>query len=101
MWIPFHLAVAYLTGACHLAAGLGVLFGVAPRPAAQMESLMPGLFTALVWMPRVAADPGRPGNRTEIWVSFALTAAAAVVAAATPAREQRRVRCVDIMVVMR
>ncbi len=83
-WIPFHLALAYVTGACHLAAGLGILFGVVPRLAAQMESLMLGLFTVIVWIPRVIAAPTKPGNWTEIWISAALTAAAAVVAAASP-----------------
>lgn len=79
-WLPFPVAWAYLTGACHIAAGLGVLFGVRQRLAAQLESLMLALFTVLVWVPRVAAEPGTRGNWTEFWISWALTAAAAVVA---------------------
>jgi uncharacterized membrane protein len=85
-WIPFHHAWAYLTGACHIAAGLGVLFGVRPRLAARMESVMLALFTALVWVPRVVTDPATRGNWTEFWISWALTTAAAVVAARSPAR---------------
>jgi uncharacterized membrane protein len=85
-WIPFPYAWAYVTGACHIAAGLGVLFGVQPRLAAHLESVMLALFTALVWVPRVVAAPATRGNWTEFWISWALTAAAAVVAARIPAR---------------
>ena len=83
-WLPFRTGWAYFTGACHLAAGLGVLFGVLPRLAAQLESLMLALFTIIVWIPRVVAAPRTPLNWAEIWISWALTAAAAVVAAGIP-----------------
>lgn len=85
---PFRPAWAYFTGACHLAAGLAVLFDVLPRLAAQLESLMLLLFTVIVWVPRVIATPGTPLNWTELWLSWAITAAAAVVAAQIP--ESRR-----------
>ena len=85
-WLPCRLGWAYLTGACHLAAGLGVLLGVLPRLAAQLEAAMLGIFTTLVWIPLVAAAPTKRGNRTQIWISWALTAAAAVVAAHVPPR---------------
>ncbi len=83
-WLPYPLGWAYLTGACHLAAGLGVSFGVWPRLAARLEAAMLGLFTALVWIPAVATAPAVRGNWTEFWISWALTAAAAVVAAHAP-----------------
>src|SRR5262249_20966145 len=54
-WLPFRPAWAYLGGAGHLAAGLGVLFGVVPRLAATMEAAMIGVFTALVWVPAIVA----------------------------------------------
>jgi uncharacterized membrane protein len=80
-YLPFHTGWAYFTGACHLAAGLGVLFNVLPGLAAHLESAMLAIFTILVWVPRVIAAPGTRGNWTEFWLSWALTAAAAVVAA--------------------
>jgi len=88
-WLPFRTGWAYFTGACHLAAGVGVLFGVLPRLAAQLESLMLALFTIIVWIPRVVAAPRTPLNWTEIWISWALTAAAAVVAAGIPPHDKR------------
>ena len=83
-YLPFRPGWAYFTGACHLAAGLGLLFGVLPRLAAQLEAAMLGLFTLLVWVPRVVTVPSTRGDWTEFWLSWALTAAAAVVAAYVP-----------------
>ena len=88
-WLPFRLGWAYFTGACHLAAGVGILSGVRPRLAAQLESAMLGIFTVLVWVPAVVAAPGTRSNWTEFWLSWAITAAAAVVAARVPARERQ------------
>ncbi len=88
-WLPYRLGWAYFTGACHLAAGLGVLLGVLPRLAAQLEAAMLGIFTILVWVPAVVAAPGTRGNWTEFWISWALTAAAAVVAAHVPPRHRQ------------
>ena len=88
-WLPFRLGWAYFTGACHLAAGLGILSGVRPRLAARLEAAMLGIFTVLVWVPAVVAAPGTRENWTEFWISWALTAAAAVVAAHAPARDRQ------------
>jgi len=88
-WLPYRLGWAYFTGACHLAAGLGILFGVLPRPAAQLEAAMLAIFTILVWIPAVITAPTVRGNWTEIWLSWALTAAAAVVAAHVPPSSRR------------
>jgi len=88
-WLPFRLGWAYFTGACHLAAGVGILSGVRARLAAQLESAMLGIFTILVWVPAVIAAPGTRSNWTEFWLSWAITAAAAVVAARVPARERQ------------
>ncbi len=88
-WLPFHRGWAYLTGACHLAAGLGALLSVLPKLAATLESVMLGIFTVLVWIPIVIAAPGTHGNWTEIWTSAALTVAAAVVAVHAPAHKRQ------------
>jgi len=91
-YFPRPVAWAYFTGACHLAAGLGVLFGVLPGLAALLESAMLAIFTLLVWVPRVVAGPAARGNWTELWISWALTAAAAVVAARVPPRSPEAAR---------
>jgi len=88
-YFPVPVAWAYFTGACHLAAGLGVLFGVLPGLAARLESAMLAIFTLLVWVPRVVARPAAGGNWTELWISWALTAAAAVVAARVTPRTRQ------------
>jgi uncharacterized membrane protein YphA (DoxX/SURF4 family) len=78
-WIPFRPAWAYITGAGHIAAGLGVLFGVFPRLAALLEAAMIGVFTLLVWVPLVAKDPSQL-NWTGLLISWTIGAAAWVVA---------------------
>jgi uncharacterized membrane protein len=88
-WLPYRRGWVYLTGTGHLAAGLGSLFGVLPKLAAALESAMLGIFTVLVWIPLVIAAPGTHGNWTEIWTSYALTVAAAVVAVHAPAHTSR------------
>lgn len=73
-WMPFRLALAYLTGAGQIACGLALLFSVFSRMAALIETGMLALFAFLVWgpdswfavTPKLAGTP--PGFR------FALTA---------------------------
>ena len=79
-WIPFRAFWAYLGGAGHIAAGLGVLFGVVPRLAALLEAAMIGVFTALVWVPLVIKTPTSQLNWTGFLVSWTIAAAAWVVA---------------------
>jgi uncharacterized membrane protein YphA (DoxX/SURF4 family) len=79
-WLPFRPFWAYLTGAGHIAAGLGVLFGVVPRLAAMLEAAMIGVFTALVWVPLVVKDPASQLNWTGFLISWIIAAAAWVVA---------------------
>ena len=79
-WIPFPRGWAYLTGAGHIAAGLGVLVGVVPRLAATLEAAMIGVFTALVWLPLVVQTPNQL-NWTGFFISWTIGAAAWVVAA--------------------
>lgn len=86
-WLPAHLGFAYFTGLAHIAAGLGIVFGVLPRLAAALEAIMMTLFGLLVWVPSFFAQP-RPAWATppqnqwsELVVNFVLAASAGVIAA--------------------
>jgi uncharacterized membrane protein len=88
-WLPYRTAWAYLGGAGHIAAGLGVLLGVLPQLAATLEAAMIGVFTALVWLPAVIAAPT---NRLQ-WTGFVISgfiAAAAWVVAGSLSRASSR-----------
>jgi uncharacterized membrane protein len=78
-WLPFRPGWAYLGGAGHIAAGLGVLFGVLPRLAARLEAAMIGAFTILVWAPAAFTAPTRL-QWTGFLISWIIAAAAWVVA---------------------
>ncbi len=80
-WLPYRTAWAYLGGAGHIAAGLGVLFGVLPELAATLEAAMIGVFTVLVWLPAVIAAPTSRLQWTGFVISGFIAAAAWVVAA--------------------
>lgn len=79
-WLPYRAGWAYLTGAGHIAAGLGVLLSVFPRVAAFAEAAMIGVFTLLVWGPKIIAEPKARLNWTAFFISWAIAAAAWVVA---------------------
>lgn len=79
-WLPYKTGWAYLTGAGHIAAGLGVLFSVVPRLAATMEAAMLGVITILVWVPVIAAHPTNRTDWTALIISWAITGGAWVVA---------------------
>lgn len=79
-WIPFRTFWAYLTGAGHIAAGLGVLFSVLPRLAAVAETAMLTVITLLVWVPAILAAPHARLPWTGFWISWAITAAVWVFA---------------------
>ena len=79
-WLPFHVSLAYFTGAAWIAAALAILSGVLARLAATLTAVMVSLFTVLVWVPMVIAAPTSPGNWSELCVSAAITGAAWAVA---------------------
>lgn len=79
-WLPFRIGWAYLTGAGHIAAGIGVLFSIWPRAAALSEAAMLSLFTLLVWVPAIAAAPRTRLPWTAFFISWAITSAAWLVA---------------------
>ncbi len=56
-WLPARMALVYVTGACHAAAGVGLLVGILPRLAATLEAVMITLFGVLVWLPSYFAIP--------------------------------------------
>lgn len=78
-YLPFHVPLAYATGAFHIAAGLGILFGVLPFLAATLETAMVALFTLLIWVPAVLGAP-KPFDWTEFCASLAITGATWLVA---------------------
>jgi uncharacterized membrane protein len=79
-WLPFRSGWAALGGAGHIAAGLAVLFGIAPALAASLEAAMIGVFTAFVWIPGMLGDPTSRLQWTAFWISWTVAGAAWVVA---------------------
>ena len=91
-WIPFHVPLAYFTGAAWVAAALGILFGVLPRLAAVLTAIMVSLFTLLIWVPTVIASPTNISDWSEFWSSMAITGAAWAVAESFRRRYQDQSR---------
>jgi uncharacterized membrane protein len=85
-WLPMRLPLVYLTGAFHIAAGVGLISGILPRLAATLEATMIILFGLLVWLPSHFAHPipkwaGSPQNQwSETIVNFLLAAVACMIA---------------------
>jgi uncharacterized membrane protein len=79
-WLPAHSGWAYFTGAAYLAAGAAVLTGVCSYLAAVLSAWQMGMFTLLVWIPIVLQGSASTPQWSETVLSWALTAAAWVVA---------------------
>jgi uncharacterized membrane protein len=86
-WLPGRMGLVYVTGACHAAAGFGLLLGVRPRLAATLEAIMLSLFGVLVWLPSFFAHPvpawAAPAQVqwSETLLTFLLAGSAWIVAA--------------------
>ena len=86
-WLPFKTGWAYLTGAGHIAAGIGVLLRIFPRLAATAEAAMLSVITLLVWAPAIAAAPKTRMPWTAFFISWAIAAAVWVVSAGFSTRK--------------
>jgi uncharacterized membrane protein YphA (DoxX/SURF4 family) len=71
---------AYATGIAHIAAGLAILTGVQARRAGILLTIMYALFTPLVHVPALLADPFSYWNWSENSLNLALVGVAWVVA---------------------
>jgi uncharacterized membrane protein len=79
-WIPAHPLMAQLTGFAHIAAGVALIMGVAPRLAMTLEAVMMLLFALLVQGTALAGDPSSRLQWTALFVSLPQAAAAFAVA---------------------
>lgn len=80
-WLPSHVFWAYFTGALYLATGLAIVSGVGLQLGAVLSAAEITTITFLVWGPMVLAGHMSQFNQQETTESWALTAAAWVVAA--------------------
>lgn len=79
-WLPQPLFWAYFTGSIYIATGFLVVTGLAVRLGAVISAVQIALITFLVWGPFVLKGPLSFQSLGEPVVSWALTAAAFVVA---------------------
>jgi hypothetical protein len=64
-----------------MACGIGLLFRIFPRVAAVAEAAMLTIFTLLVWVPAIDADPKARLPWTAFFISWIIAAGAWVIAA--------------------
>ncbi|HEX5259062.1 MAG TPA: hypothetical protein VFW35_09830 [Sphingomicrobium sp.] len=79
-WLPGHVFWAYLTGGTYILTGGAIIIGFAAGLAAAIAALQIALITLLVWGPMIFAGHISVENWQETAVSWALSAAAWVVA---------------------
>lgn len=80
-WLPARLALAYLTGTIHVAAGVLLVVGAAPIIAAAIEAAMMLSFVLLVHLPGVASAPTSRLQWTMLFIALLLTTSVAQLAA--------------------
>ncbi|HWU74815.1 MAG TPA: hypothetical protein VN137_15140 [Sphingomonas sp.] len=80
-WLPARLALAYLTGTIHIAAGVLLIAGAAPIIAAAIEAAMMLSFVLLVHLPGVASAPTNRLQWTMLFIALLLTSSVAQLAA--------------------
>ena len=90
-FIPFHTFWAYFTGAAQIAAGIGILLNILPRLAASLDAILLASFTFVVWIPKIIAPGDAGATWSEFTISWAVTAAAWVVAMSFPKRKSEAV----------
>ena len=91
VWLPARQGLALLTGAGHVAAGIGILLGVFPRLAATMEAAMLSGFVLLLHVPGVVAAPTNRLQWTMLCVATAFTGAAWAIAGSFAGEQWLRV----------
>lgn len=85
-WLPSPVFWAYLTGAIYLATGVALVTGFQARAGAICAAVQIALITVLVWGPVIVRGNVDQGSFEESVVSWALTAAAWVIAASFEGR---------------
>jgi len=85
-WMHVPVFWAYLTGVIYLVSGLMLVTGFAARLGAALSAVQIALITLLVWGPMVLSGRLSAGHWQETVVSWALSAAAWVVAASFDGR---------------
>jgi uncharacterized membrane protein len=85
-WLPARRELAYVTGAAHVAAGLGLVSALLDRLAATLEAIMLSAFVLLVHVPSLGASPAptwAPNGQalwTELLLALVMAGSAAIVA---------------------
>lgn len=79
-FLPARLALAYFTGAAHIAAGLAIATGAMARLAARMLTVMTASFVVLIHVPAVIASGGSLAEVTFLFNACAICGAAWTVA---------------------
>jgi hypothetical protein len=72
-----------------MACGVGLLFRIFPRVAAIAEASMLTIFTLLVWVPAIAAEPHARLPWTAFFISWIIAASAWVIAGNVASKPSR------------